>query len=181
MKRSKKSLKDHLAQHYVVEFQKLPEDEGGGFFACIPDLGRSTCVGDGDTLEEAYASVTAIKEHLIREAHQAGEDIPQPSPDMDAYSGVFLVRTTRELHHALAREAKAHGVSLNQLVSTRLAAATGLARMFATAEDDMRKMLRAAASRREQLRVWQIESAGAAQQASIAGQDVVGGQRRVVA
>lgn len=125
VKRLKKGLKDYLAQDYPIEFQKLPEEEGGGFFACIPDLGRATCVGDGDTLEEAYESLMALKEHLISEAYDAGEDIPQPSPDVDAYSGTFLVRTTRELHYALARHAKAEGVSLNQLVNTRLALGVG--------------------------------------------------------
>jgi predicted RNase H-like HicB family nuclease len=110
----------------VIEFEELTEEEGGGFFACIPDLGRSTCVGDGHTLEEAYESVMAMKEHLIREARQAGEDIPQPSPDMDAYSGTFLVRTTNELHYALANQAAGQGVSLNHLVSSLLTVGVSL-------------------------------------------------------
>ena len=40
---------------YPVIIEPLPEDEGGGFIALVPDL--PGCMSDGDTAEAALASV----------------------------------------------------------------------------------------------------------------------------
>jgi len=52
--------------------------------------------------------------------HAQGEEPPQPLADR-AYSGKFLVRVPPETHRALALRAAEQGVSLNRLVSARLA------------------------------------------------------------
>ena len=51
------------------------------------------------------------------------DSLPDPpvSPQRREYSGKFNVRIPKSLHAALAREAEAEGVSLNQLVVTKLA------------------------------------------------------------
>lgn len=51
------------------------------------------------------------------------DGLPEPpvSPQRREYSGKFNVRLPRSLHAALAREAEAEGVSLNQLVLAKLA------------------------------------------------------------
>jgi antitoxin HicB len=46
---------------------------------------------------------------------------PPVRPQRREYSGKFNVRVPRSLHAALAREAEAEGVSLNQLVVAKLA------------------------------------------------------------
>lgn len=46
---------------------------------------------------------------------------PEVSPQRREYSGKFNVRVPKSLHAALAREAEAEGVSLNQLVVAKLA------------------------------------------------------------
>lgn len=46
---------------------------------------------------------------------------PKPGPERREYSGKFNVRVPKSLHAALASEAEAEGVSLNQLVVTKLA------------------------------------------------------------
>ena len=51
------------------------------------------------------------------------DTLPEPSvgPQRREYSGRFNVRLPKSLHAALASEAEAEGVSLNQLVVAKLA------------------------------------------------------------
>jgi antitoxin HicB len=55
-------------------------------------------------------------DHLI-------DSLPEPpvGPQRREYSGKFNVRVPKSLHAALASEAEAEGVSLNQLVVAKLA------------------------------------------------------------
>src|SRR5947209_1684916 len=55
-------------------------------------------------------------DHLI-------DSLPEPpvGPQRREYSGKFNVRVPKSLHAALASEAEAEGVSLNQLIVTKLA------------------------------------------------------------
>ena len=50
------------------------------------------------------------------------DSLPEPNirPSREEYSGKFVVRVPKSLHAALAAEAEAEGVSLNQLVVTKL-------------------------------------------------------------
>ncbi len=56
----------------------------------------------------------------VADLKAAGETPPQPIADR-SYSGKFLVRVPPQTHRALALEAAEEGVSLNRLVSARLA------------------------------------------------------------
>ena len=51
---------------------------------------------------------------------RTGEDIPLPISTRE-YSGKFIVRVPPEVHRNLAVEAAESGVSLNRIVSARLA------------------------------------------------------------
>jgi antitoxin HicB len=144
MGHQKKLFDYYLSLEYPMEFEKLPDDEGGGFAACIPDLGRDSCVGYGKTLSGAYRSLMVAKAEVIREALELGQEIREPSPDLDAYSGVFLVRTTKELHYALVKQAEAQGVSLNHLVSSLLAAGGSLTAVVRAATEDLAAAARGA-------------------------------------
>src|SRR5947209_17254810 len=65
-----------------------------------------------------HAEIMAILERL-----QAGEEAePEPPPDA---RGRFVLRLPKSLHAALTAEAKAEGVSLNQLCVAKLAARLG--------------------------------------------------------
>jgi len=50
------------------------------------------------------------------------DSLPEPDvrPSREEYSGKFVVRVPKSLHAALAAEAEAEGVSLNQLVVAKL-------------------------------------------------------------
>jgi hypothetical protein len=58
-----------------------------------------------------------------RAIDDAIDSLPDPPvrPQRREYSGKFNVRVPKSLHAALAREAEAEGVSLNQLVVSKLA------------------------------------------------------------
>jgi hypothetical protein len=58
-----------------------------------------------------------------RQIDQLIDSLPEPplGPQRREYSGKFNVRVPKSLHAALASEAEAEGVSLNQLVVAKLA------------------------------------------------------------
>jgi antitoxin HicB len=62
---------------YSVIIEPLPESEGGGFVALVPDL--PGCMSDGDTAEAALSSVHDAVAAWIEEATALGRPIPPPS------------------------------------------------------------------------------------------------------
>jgi len=62
---------------YPVMIEPLPEHEGGGFVALVPDL--PGCMSDGETAEAALASVQDAVAAWIEEATALGRPIPPPS------------------------------------------------------------------------------------------------------
>jgi predicted HicB family RNase H-like nuclease len=120
----KRDLDYYLNLPYRIEIEPIAEEDGGGFAARIPELGRYTLVGDGQTIEEAVESLQEIKEIMFQEWIEKGIPIPEPEtePPVDEYSGKFVVRIPRHLHRDLAVEARNNGVSLNQFVAILLAA-----------------------------------------------------------
>ena len=114
----KKNLEYYLKLNYPVEINKIPEEDGGGYSACIPVLGRHAFIADGYTLEEAVRNVLNLKDHYIKELYKKGIPIPEPETtyDFDEASGKFLVRIPKELHRLLIKRAEENGVSLNQYV-----------------------------------------------------------------
>jgi predicted HicB family RNase H-like nuclease len=67
------------------------------------------------------AAFTKTKES--RQVDRLIDSLPEPpaGPQRREYSGRFNVRVPKSLHAALASEAEAEGVSLNQLVVAKLA------------------------------------------------------------
>ena len=62
---------------YPVIIEPLPEHEGGGFVALVPDL--PGCMSDGETAEAALASIQDAVTAWIEEATALGRPIPPPS------------------------------------------------------------------------------------------------------
>jgi predicted RNase H-like HicB family nuclease len=71
---------------------------------------------------EALAGLADVVRDVLTDLAASGEPIPEPLSER-AYSGRFLVRVPSEVHRRLAREAAEQHVSLNRLVSDRLARA----------------------------------------------------------
>jgi antitoxin HicB len=109
-------------QDYPVRLQRLPEDEGGGWLAEVPDL--PGCMSDGDTPEQAVANVQGAILSWIEAAEELGRPVPVPRAD-ERFSGRWVIRMPRSLHRRLAERASHEGVSLNTLATTLLAEAVG--------------------------------------------------------
>ena len=61
---------------YPVIIEPLPEDEGGGFVALVPDL--PGCMSDGETAEAALAAVQEAVAAWVEEATELGRPVPRP-------------------------------------------------------------------------------------------------------
>jgi len=76
------------------------------------------------TREAALAGITKVVEESIEFMKEDGDPIPEPL-QLHKYSGKFMVRVPPDVHRTLALEAAEQGVSLNRLVSSRLAPSSG--------------------------------------------------------
>ena len=75
----------------------------------------------GNTPAKALSEIQSVVQHAAEDLMAGGEDLPEPL-NKRAYSGKLNVRLPKYLHRQLAIEAEKEGVSLNQLISTKLAA-----------------------------------------------------------
>ena len=120
----KKDLDYYMSLPYVIEVVPIPDSEGGGYTAQLPQVGRFAIVGDGETPEEAIADLENTKRLRFAAYLEKGVEIPEPEPEKEEFSGRFVIRLPKILHRHLSGAAKSNRVSLNQytayLLSTNL-------------------------------------------------------------
>ena len=107
---------------YPFTIRHLSEDEGGGYLAEALDL--NACIADGETIEEAVHNLEDAINSWIKTAQELGRPVPSPSDDQQ-FSGKWVVRTPKSIHHRLVEMAKREGVSLNTLTVSLLAEGIG--------------------------------------------------------
>lgn len=73
------------------------------------------------TPEKALAGLRRLVAEVVADMQATGEPTPAPLSEKQ-YSGRFMVRVPSLVHRALATEAAEQGVSINRLVSAKLAA-----------------------------------------------------------
>jgi antitoxin HicB len=115
-----KTKEYYYSLKYPMEIREIPLEEGGGFTACIPLLGRHTCVGDGETIEEAVASLCSIKDSLIDKIVADGGLVPEPADQQTAMRS-FALRLPADLYSQITDWAESGGVSMNRFIVTALA------------------------------------------------------------
>lgn len=108
--------------NYPFTVRHLSEEEGGGYLAESLDL--NGCMADGETIEEAIHNLEDAINSWIKTAQELGRPVPLPSSD-EEFSGKWVVRTPRSIHHRLVDMAKREGVSLNTLAVSLLAEGLG--------------------------------------------------------
>ena len=91
------------------------DDEYVGLCAEFPSLSWLA-----PTPEEAFAGIRQVVAESIDDMRASDETPPRPIAAR-SFSGKFVVRIPPETHRALALQAAEEGVSLNRLVSARLA------------------------------------------------------------
>ena len=102
--------------HYTYRVTWSSEDgEHVGLCAEFPSLSWLAA-----TPEEALAGIRSAVSECVTDMNVHGEPVPEPIADR-RYSGEFKVRIPPQQHRRLAIEASEQGVSLNRLVSAKLA------------------------------------------------------------
>ena len=105
-----------MSDHYTYRITWSAEDgEHVGLCAEFPSLSWLA-----PTPGEALSGVRRLVADCVDDMQTNGEPVPEPMADR-AYSGKFMVRVPPEMHRALAIRAAEQGVSMNRLVSARLA------------------------------------------------------------
>jgi len=118
---SKRSIKSR-AQELLTLARKLAETPGLTWVEA-----NNAVYGPGGPFARLFPRaadrVAFAKTEESRDIDQLIDSLPEPSvgPQRREYSGKFNVRLPKSLHAALANEAEAEGVSLNQLVVAKLA------------------------------------------------------------
>ena len=103
--------------HYTYRVTwSAEDDENVGTCAEFPSL-----TWLANTPEAALAGIRETVSQVVANMQAQGEEIPTPIADR-TYSGEFRVRIPPEQHRKLALQATEQGVSLNRLVSSKLAA-----------------------------------------------------------
>jgi predicted HicB family RNase H-like nuclease len=106
-----------MTDHYTYRVTWSAKDgEHVGLCAEFPSLSWLAA-----TPEAALRGIRKLVAQIVDDLQQSGEGVPEPFSDR-RYSGRFMVRVPPEVHRELAIRAAEEGVSLNRLVSVRLAA-----------------------------------------------------------
>ena len=72
------------------------------------------------SIEKAVIGVRKVVAQCLQDMARSGEPLPEPISSK-SFSGRFMVRVPPQLHRSLATQAAESGVSLNRLVSLKLA------------------------------------------------------------
>jgi antitoxin HicB len=121
-KTSYKRIDEYLALPYTIEVVRDNAEGWSGLFAKVVEL--PGCMTQATHFEELGEMIEDAMRAWLEAAIEEGIPIPEPRPQ-ETYSGKFVVRVPRSLHHEIADAAKREGVSLNAYVNTALAKAVG--------------------------------------------------------
>jgi predicted HicB family RNase H-like nuclease len=105
----------HGAELYNYSVRWSEED--GVFVGRVAEF--PSLAAHGPTLEAALREIKFVVSDVIADLAESGEPIPEPFSKR-RFSGKFVVRVPEALHRELAIRASGEGVSLNQLVNSKL-------------------------------------------------------------
>ena len=80
-----KDLNYYLNLPYTIEVKKIPDDEGGGYAAFMPDFlaAKATFWGDGDTPAQAIDDLKLAFEATLEAMLENGAYIPEPKQEQN--------------------------------------------------------------------------------------------------
>ena len=75
------NINDYMRLPYTITIQPLVQEADGdtGFVAWCEDLGRYSCTGWGETIQDAVAAMQDVKREIFRRCLKEGFEIPLPS------------------------------------------------------------------------------------------------------
>ncbi|MBX3688566.1 toxin-antitoxin system HicB family antitoxin [Dokdonella sp.] len=104
------------AQHYT--YRVIWSEEDGEFVGLCAEFPGLSWLAP--KMEDALGGIARIVGRVVRDLRKQGETVPEPI-SARRYSGRFQVRIPPQRHRLLAVQAAEQGISLNRLVSDRLA------------------------------------------------------------
>ena len=82
-----------------------------------------SCIGQGDTQEEAINELADNEQFWLETASEMGYTIPEiPTGTYETYSGKLTLRIAPHEHKLAAQNAKKEGISLNQFINDAVVA-----------------------------------------------------------
>lgn len=106
-----------MIEHYTYRVTWSPEDQE--YVATVLEMPSLSWL-EPDELA-ALSGIKKLVAQVAQDMHASGEEIPQAFVDR-TYSGNLSLRIPPELHRRVAMEAQEQGISLNRLLSAKIAA-----------------------------------------------------------
>lgn len=72
-----KDLNYYMGLGYIIEIIPIPESDGGGFMARLPQFGELGIVADGETMAEALENLEKYKKETFERFIAEGKKIPE--------------------------------------------------------------------------------------------------------
>ncbi len=112
-----KDLNYYLQLSYKIEVIPILPEDGGGYEANLPEIGRFAIVGDGDTPAEAIADLEKIKTEQFRHYLEKGIDIPEPGIESKEKNVErFVIRFPTGLRNEIVLQSKESGISPDEFI-----------------------------------------------------------------
>lgn len=102
---------------YTYIINRIQDESGTYYHSYVLEL--DGCQSTGETYNEAYESLIEAMEGWLELKINNNDNIPMPIREND-FSGKFIIRIPKSLHHRLSIKAKEEGVSLNQYALYKL-------------------------------------------------------------
>lgn len=122
MENLNKDMTYYLSLPYTIEIVRDNDESNPGWAARVVEL--PGCITQGDTFEELGEMIEDAMRGWIEIALEEDITIPEPRPQ-EEFSGKFVVRLPKSLHHELVEIADRENVSLNTFVTTALGKSVG--------------------------------------------------------
>lgn len=121
------TIEEYMVLPYQKVVTRMPEDQGGGFLAEVPLLGKYATCAWGETEQEALETLTKVMRDNISSWIEDGLEIPLPEVEKK-YSGKISLRVPPSLHKRLAELAEEEEVSMNAMLNNLIYEALGVRR-----------------------------------------------------
>jgi predicted HicB family RNase H-like nuclease len=108
----------NAAEHYSYRVRWSAEDQE--FVGTVLELPSLSWLESESGL--AFTGIQQLARDVVEELEASGETVPEPLAER-SYSGKFQVRIPPETHRRLVEKAAEERISLNRLISDRLASA----------------------------------------------------------
>jgi len=106
-----------MAEAEEYTYRVFWSEEDQSFIATVAEFPRLSSIED--TQKKAFSGMVDLVKFILRDMKKEGEEPPTPLAKK-RYSGEIRLRMPKEVHQRIACEAAEQGVSINQLLVSRI-------------------------------------------------------------